>query len=55
MPRFYFHLSTPDENFPDNIGSDVNDVADAHSRAVRLANRVAMFSRFAERAPDLRR
>ena len=55
MPRFYFHLSTPDEDFPDNIGNDVSDVAEAHSRAVVLANRVTMFSRFADRAADLRR
>jgi hypothetical protein len=40
MPRFYFHLSAPDEDFPDNIGSDVSDLADAHSRAVLLAKRV---------------
>jgi hypothetical protein len=55
MPRFYFHLSAPDEDFPDNIGSDVSDLADAHSRAVLLAKRVTMFWRFADRAPDLRR
>jgi hypothetical protein len=55
MPRFYFHLSAPDEDFPDNIGSDVSDLADAHSRAVLLAKRVTIFSRFADRAPDLRR
>jgi hypothetical protein len=55
MPRFYFNLSAPDEHFPDNIGSDVSDLADAHSRAMLLAKRVTMFSRFADRAPDLRR
>jgi hypothetical protein len=55
MPRYYFHLSTPDEDFPDNIGSDVGDLADAHSKAVLLAKRVTMFSRFANRAADLRR
>ena len=55
MPRFYFHLSTPDEDFPDNIGSDVSDFAGAHSKAVLLAKRVTLFSRFADRAPDLRR
>lgn len=55
MPRFYFDLSAPDEDFPDSIGSDVTDLADAHSRAVRLAKRVTMFSCFADRAPDLRR
>jgi hypothetical protein len=55
MPRFYFHLSAPNEDFPDNIGSDVSDLADAHSRAVLLAKRVTMFLRFADRAADLRR
>ena len=55
MPRFYFDLSAPDEDFPDNIGSDVSDLSDAHSRAVRLAKRVTMFLCFADHAPDLRR
>ena len=55
MPRFYFHLSAPDEYFPDDVGSDVSDLADAHSRAVLLAKRVTMFSRFADGAADLRR
>jgi hypothetical protein len=55
MPRFYFHLSAPDEEFPDNVGSDVSDLAGAHSRAVLLAKRVTIFSRFADRALDLRR
>jgi hypothetical protein len=55
MPLFYFHLSTTDEDFPDDIGSDVSDIADAHSRAVLLAKRVTTFSRFTDRAPDLRR
>jgi len=55
MPRFYFHLSAPDEDFLDNVGSDVSDLADAHSRALLLAKRVTTFSRFADRARDLRR
>jgi len=55
MARFYFHLSAPDAEFPDDIGSDVSDLAAAHSRAVRLANCVMMFSAFADCAPDLRR
>jgi hypothetical protein len=55
MPRFYFYLSTPNEDFPDNIGSDVRDVVDAHSRAVLLAKRVTMVSRFADYTPDFRR
>ena len=55
MPRFYFHLSAPDQDFPDNIGSDVGDLAAAHSIAVRLMKRVMMISAFADCAPDLRR
>jgi hypothetical protein len=55
MPRFYFHLSAPDQDFPDNIGSDVSDLTTAHSIAVRLMKRVMMISSFADRAPDLRR
>ena len=54
MPRFYFHLSAPDQDFPDNIGSDVSDLTAAHSIAVRLMKRVMMFSSFADCAPDLR-
>ena len=55
MPQFYFHLSAPDQDFPDNIGSDVTDLAAAHSIAVRLMKRVMMISAFADCAPDLRR
>ena len=55
MQRFYFHLSAPDQDFPDNIGSDVTDLAAAHSIAVRLMKRVMMISAFADCAPDLRR
>jgi hypothetical protein len=55
MPRFYFDLSAPDQDFPDDIGSDVSDLAAAHSIAVRLMKRVMMFSSFADCAPDLRR
>ena len=55
MPRFYFHLSAPDEHFPDEVGSDVSDLAEAHSRAVLLAKRMTMVWRFADCAPDLRR
>ena len=25
MPRFYFHLSAPDQDFKDKVGSDVAD------------------------------
>jgi hypothetical protein len=56
MARFYFHLSTPDERFHDNIGQDVNDLAAAHSIAVRLAGRVETFVPFfLDRALDFRR
>ena len=55
MPRFYFHLSAPDQDFPDNIGSDVGDLTAAHSIAVRLMKRVVMISSFADCGSDLRR
>jgi hypothetical protein len=55
MPRFYFHLSAPDQDFPDDIGSDASDLTTAHSIAVRLMKRVMMISSFADCAPDLRR
>jgi hypothetical protein len=55
MSRFYFHLSAPDQDFPDDIGSDVSDLATAHSVAVRLMKRVMMFSSFADCAPEFRR
>jgi hypothetical protein len=40
MPRFYFHLSAHDQDFPDNIGSAASDLSAAHSIAVRLMKRV---------------
>jgi hypothetical protein len=55
MPRYYFHLCAPDERFPDPEGSEIADLAEAHSRAVRLADRVMMFGGFAKCQPDLRR
>ena len=55
MPRFYFHLSAPDQDFRDSVGCNVNDLATAHSRAVQLADRVMMFSAFANCAVELRR
>jgi hypothetical protein len=54
MPRFYFHLSAPDEIFRDDIGCDIADIPTAHSRAVQLADRVMTFSGFADREPDFR-
>jgi hypothetical protein len=55
MPRFYFHLSAPGQDFRDSIGCDVNDLSTAHSRAVQLADRVMMYSAFASRAVEFRR
>ena len=55
MPRFFFHLSAPGQDFQDNIGSDASDLAAAHSRAVLLADRVMMYPFFADCAPDFRR
>jgi hypothetical protein len=55
MPRFHFHLSASDQSFHDDIGFDVVDLADAHSRAVRLAYRVMMYAAFSDCPPDLRR
>jgi hypothetical protein len=56
MRRFYLHLSTPDEYFQDNIGYDVDDLAAAHSAAVRFADRVETFVPFfLNRALDFRR
>lgn len=55
MPRYFFHLSAPGQVFPDPVGSDVDDLAAAHSRAVQLADRVMTYPVFADRASDLRR
>jgi hypothetical protein len=56
MARFYFHLSTPDEYFHDDIGHDLNDLAAAHSVAIRLAGRVETFVPFfLDRALNFRR
>ena len=55
MPRYYFHLSAPDEDFRDSVGWEVSDLSAAHSRAVYLANRVVMYGGLANFAPDFRR
>jgi hypothetical protein len=55
MPRYFFHLSAPDQVFPDPVGSDVGDLADAHSRALRLAERVMTYSVFADCVYEFRR
>jgi hypothetical protein len=54
MPRFYFHLSAPDEALPDTIGCEIDDLATAHARAVKLAERIIMLARSAESIADLR-
>jgi hypothetical protein len=56
MPRFYFHLSAPDQDFPDNIGRDVLQCSCRRTfHSVRLMERGMMISAFADCAPDLRR
>jgi hypothetical protein len=55
MPRFYFHVCAAGQEFKDEVGSDASDLAAAHSRARLLADRVMMYSVFADRAPDFRR
>jgi hypothetical protein len=55
MPRFFFHVSAAGQEFKDEVGSDASDLAAAHSRALLLADRVMMYSVFADRAPDFRR
>jgi len=53
--RYYFYLSAPDQDFQDPIGNDLRDVSEAHARAMLLADRVMMFSGFADQALDFRR
>jgi hypothetical protein len=53
MPRFYFHLSTAGRTFQDNVGSDTSDLVDAHSKALRLAQRVTACRIFVDGAPIL--
>jgi Domain of unknown function (DUF6894) len=55
MPRFYFHVSAAGQDFKDDVGSDASDLAAVHSRALQLADRVMMYSIFADRTPDFRR
>ena len=55
MSRYFFHLCAPDQRFRDSIGADVCNLADAHGRAVKLAERVMMFGGLADSEPDLRR
>jgi hypothetical protein len=55
MPRFYCHLSAPDGFFPDRIGWEVDDLATAHKRAVKLAERVMRLSDLADHRSDWRK
>ena len=55
MPKFYFHLSNCDACFQDHIGSDLADIAVAHTRAKRLAHLVMTTSRLPNHEPDWRR
>jgi hypothetical protein len=55
VPRFYFHLCAPDQDFHDPVGSDLSDVRAAHSRAMLLADRIMVFSGFADQVRDFRR
>jgi hypothetical protein len=55
VPRFYFHLCAPDQDFRDPMGSELSDVHAAHSRAMLLADRIMVFSGFADQVCDFRR
>jgi hypothetical protein len=55
VPRFYFHVSAPDQDFQDDVGSEVGDLAAVHSRAVLLADRVITSSCFCDSPLDFRR
>lgn len=51
MPHLHFHLTMDDEHYPDTIGYDVADLAEAHSRAILLAARVMSFCVLEKRHP----
>jgi hypothetical protein len=42
MPRFFFHIVTPEEKFPDDAGAELPDAHAAHQRALRLIGRVML-------------
>jgi hypothetical protein len=42
MPHFFFHIVSPEEKFPDDMGADLPDAAAAHQRALRLIDRVML-------------
>jgi hypothetical protein len=43
MPHFFFHIDSPEEKFPDDMGADLPDAAAAHQRALRLIDRVMLY------------
>ena len=54
MPRFFFHLKTPDDFFADDIGNDLDDLAAVHSAATRLVSFVMKWTPLANSPPDFR-
>ena len=54
MPKFLFHIKTPDDYFEDDIGSDLADLAAVHSAAARLASCVMRWTPLANSPPDFR-
>ena len=42
MPRFYFHVSTIDDVFPDEEGVELADLAAAHDCALRIMHRTML-------------
>jgi hypothetical protein len=55
VPHFYFHLSNSEETIRDNTGWSLPDVRTAHSRALKLAERVIGFACLENRGSDFRR
>ena len=55
MPRYYFHLRTPDESFPDVVGAEICDLTTAHAKALDLAVGVMSYGAFAKLEPSLQR
>jgi hypothetical protein len=42
MPRFYFHISTIDDVFPDEVGVDLADLAAAHDCALQIMHKTML-------------
>jgi hypothetical protein len=42
LPRFYFHVSTMDDVFPDEEGVELADLAAAHDCALRIMHRTML-------------